>query len=70
MRNPFKQPLFHVVRRRDISIWKSLAYRLGAILVGLLLACLLLGLTTGNNPFSVIPLLFEGIFSTERIIFF
>ncbi len=66
MRNPFKQPLFHVVRRRDISIWKSLAYRLGAILVGLLLACLLLGLTTGNNPFSVIPLLFEGIFSTER----
>ncbi|MEE3432007.1 MAG: ABC transporter permease [Candidatus Enteromonas sp.] len=66
MRNPFKQPLFHVVRRRDISIWKSLAYRFGAILVGLLLACLLLGLTTGNNPFSVIPLLFEGIFSTER----
>lgn len=66
MRNIFKDPLFHVARRRDIPLWKSLLFRLGAILIGIVVSCLLIGLSSGNNPLLVIPYLFKGNFGTER----
>lgn len=66
MRNIFKDPLFHVARRRDIPWWKALLFRLSAILVGFIIACLLIGIVSGGNPLMVIPYLFKGNFGTPR----
>ena len=66
MRNIFKDPLFHVARRRDIPWWKALMFRLIAILVGIIFVCLILAIASGANPLLVIPYLFKGNFGTPR----
>ncbi|MDD6302207.1 MAG: hypothetical protein PUA56_02705 [Bacillales bacterium] len=61
-----KEPLFHVIKRSDVSIGKSFLFRAIAIILGLIFACLVLLVITGANPFVVIQQLFAGCFGTPR----
>lgn len=61
-----KEPLFHIVRRTNISLKKNILFKTSAILISLLLCCLLMLIVAGANPFSVIVELFLGNFGTQR----
>ena len=64
--NKIHEPLFHIVKRGNISLWKAISIRGGAIVLGILLTSLLCGLFFSANPFSVIGSIFDGAFGTER----
>lgn len=57
---------FHIVKRNDVSWWQGLLARLGAVLFGVVLLCLLLLIFVGANPIEVIGKLFQGCFSSPR----
>ena len=61
-----RNPLFHIVRRRDIPLWKSLLFRLAAILLGFIIVTLILWMSSGISPLTTIQSLFVGALGTER----
>lgn len=62
-----REPLFHIVKRTDIPLWKAMSFRAGAILIGILLGCLIIFFYNHDaNPIYVIGQLFVGCFSTPR----
>ncbi len=61
-----KEMPFHIVKRTDSVWWKDLLMRLGAVLFGLLLLCLLLLVFAKANPLIVVSNLFQGSFSSSR----
>lgn len=65
-RSKEKEPLFHVVKRANISWWESLLIRLAALLLGLFLGMLILTIAYHVNPFAGIGQLFVGTFGTKR----
>ena len=64
--NYVREPLFHIVKRGQLPLWKAIAIRGGAIVVGILFSAILCGIVFGASPFSVIDSLFNGIIGTER----
>lgn len=65
MTNTVKEPLFHIVKRGTIPLWKAICIRAGAIVGGLLFTAIICGIIFGANPFAVIGSLFEGAFGTK-----
>ncbi len=61
-----KEIPFHIAKRTDVPWWKALLMRIGAIVFGLVLLCLLLLIFTKANPISVLSNLFQGSFSSSR----
>ncbi len=61
-----REPLFHITKRTDIPLWKSLLIRVGAIVLGLLIIAIICSIMFGINPFAVFATIIEGNFGTER----
>ncbi len=57
---------FHVIKRSDIPLWKSMLFRAIAILAALLLCSLLSILIIGANPLKFIVTMFDGAFGSSR----
>ena len=64
--NTIREPLFHIVKRGQLPLWKAIAIRGGAIVFGIFFSAVLCGIVFGTDPFSVISSLFSGILGTER----
>ena len=57
---------FHVVKRSTIPLWKSMLFRVIAVLVALLVCSLLAIFIIEANPLKFIATMFEGVFGTTR----
>ena len=61
-----KEPLFHVVKRDQMPMWKSLAVRVIAILSSLLLCGIICFVFLKINPLDFYETMFKGAFGSER----
>ncbi|MBE6684788.1 MAG: ABC transporter permease [Ruminococcaceae bacterium] len=61
-----REPLFHVAKRGQMPLWKSLAIRICAILAALLFCGVLCIVVLGKNPISFYDNMFKGVFGTKR----
>ena len=61
-----KEPLFHIVKRSTIPMWKSWTIRLIAILAAFLVCGILTFLLVGKNPLDMYSSMFRGSFGTPR----
>ena len=66
MSTPVKEPLFHVVKRDDMTLPKSLAVRAIAIVLALIVCAVIIVLLTGMNPLHVYAALWDGAVGTSR----
>lgn len=64
--NTAKEPLFHVVRRGDMTRRKALAIRVLAIVAALIACAIITTLLTGANPISVYGTIIYGAFGSTR----
>ena len=60
-----KTPLFHVVKRES-TLARSLAVRLAAIVLSLIVCAVIIVMLTGMNPLSVYAALIDGAVGTSR----
>ena len=60
------EPLFHIVKRDALPIYKSWAIRIIAILAALIVAGVITMLFTGENPIQFYLAMFKGAFGTNR----
>ena len=61
-----KEPLFHVVKRANISVKQKILIYSVAIVAALLICSVLCGIFSQSNPFAVLGSLVSGAFKTER----
>lgn len=63
-----REPLFHVVKRDGMPIWKTLLIYGGAILLGLFIVSIFCAVNSEDvsNPFEMFSSMFSGAFGTER----
>jgi simple sugar transport system permease protein len=61
-----KEPLFHIVKRHDISLPKAMIVRVLAVVIALLFCSLLSIFLIEANPLKFISTLFEGVFGTPH----
>ena len=61
-----REPLFHVVKRDTIPVWKAMLFRVIAVAAGLLLCAILSVFLIGAEPVEFLETLFNGSFSSER----
>lgn len=66
--NSKHEPLFHIVKRSNVSMKKAIAVRAIAIVVALLVAGLFIFIVTKRNPIEIYKQMFLGVFgSAHRI---
>lgn len=66
--NSKHEPLFHIVKRSNVSMKKAIAVRAIAIVVALLVAGLVIFIITKRNPIEIYKQMFLGVFgSAHRI---
>ena len=61
-----KSPLVHITKRKDVVLGRSIAIRILAILIALLVCGVITTITTGLNPIKVYGAMFTGAFGTPR----
>ena len=61
-----RDPLFHVTKRDDIAWWKSILFRLAAVLLALAVSALFIILLTGVNPLRIFKAMYDGNFGSSR----
>ena len=61
-----REPLFHVVKRPSIPLWKSWTIRVIAILAAFLVCGIITFLLVGRNPLDMYSSMFRGSFGTSR----
>ena len=61
-----KEPLFHIVKKEELPVYKTLKIRIIAILMALVVCAILTTVTTGINPLEVYQSIFAGAFGTVR----
>ncbi len=61
-----KNPLFHIVKRKNIPWYTAWAIRAAAIIVALLVCAVITMLMTGEDPIQVYITIFKGAFGTPR----
>lgn len=66
MNNKKKEPLFHVVKRDDITAVQAWGIRAIAIIVALVVCAIITVALTGDNPVSVYATMFTGAFGSAR----
>ena len=57
-----REPLLHIAKRDDISGAKAWMIRIGAILIGFVLTCIISSLLTKTSVFEVVNIMFKGVF--------
>lgn len=62
-----KEPLFHIAKRAEISIWQTILIRVVAIAIGLLSAGLICLIAFGVSPFKVYYELINGTFLLDGV---
>ena len=60
------EPLFHIVKRDNISNSKKWIIRIVAIVLALILCAVITTLVTGENPIAVYQAIFKGAFGSDR----
>ncbi len=60
------EPLFHIVKRDALPLWKSSLIRISAVVAALLFCALLSMLMIHANPFEFIETMFDGSFGSSR----
>jgi len=66
MNKKAKEPLFHVVKRDDVSRAKAWRIRFIAIVLALVVCALITLMLTGDNPLSVYATMIKGAFGSAR----
>ena len=66
MSSPVKEPLFHVVKRDDLSFVRIMMVRLIAIVLALIVCAVVIVFLTGMNPLNVYAALWDGAVGTSR----
>ena len=61
-----KEPLFHIIKRDNISPQKKLVFYIGAIFFGLIIGAVICSLFSAKNPFDFFTSLFAGALNTPR----
>ena len=61
-----KEPLFHVVKRADVSVKTKILIYAVSVVTALLIGSILCGIFSQSNPFAVLGSLVSGAFKTER----
>lgn len=63
-----KEPLFHIVRRESLPLWKKLSIYAGAILIALFLVGVFCAVSSSRHktPFDMFSSTFNGVFGSER----
>ncbi len=61
-----KEPLFHIVRRKEITWYRAWLIRLAAIILALIFCGIITTITTGLNPIGVYAAMIDGVFGTSR----
>ena len=64
------EPVFRMVKRDGIAAWKSVAIRIAAVLIALVLSGLFIYAVTGLNPVKVYVAMFDGALGSKRKIGF
>lgn len=66
MKEKNKEPLFHIVKRDTLPIYKSMAIRALAIILALIVCGVITTITTGIDPIEVYRSIISGAFGTTR----
>ncbi len=61
-----REPLFHIVKRDAIPLYKSVTIRVIAIILALLSCALFMFIVTGCSPYELIQRMLAGNFGTKR----
>src|SRR5574344_950269 len=61
-----KEPLFHVVKKTNLSLTKKILIRVIAVFLAFLLSAMFLWISEGCDPVTFFVSLFTGVFGTER----
>ncbi len=61
-----REPLFHIVKRGQLPLWKAIAIRCGAIVGGIILSAIICSIIFSKSPFDFLSSLFNGIFGSSR----
>ena len=61
-----KEPLFHISKRDEISLWKSIGIRILAVLISLVVCAVVIFALTKLNPLEVYKAIFSGAVGTSR----
>ena len=64
--NHNKEPLFHIVKRDQLPLWKSFLIRAISVLGALVLCGIICFLILDINPIKFYETLFKGVFGSER----
>lgn len=64
--NNAREPLIHISRRGDATKLNSVAIKLLAILLSLVVCSIIITATTGENPLAVFSTMIKGSFGTKR----
>lgn len=64
--NNKKEPLIHVTKRGQITLWQNILIKAVAILLALVFCGIITTITTKLNPISVYATMFNGAFGTAR----
>ena len=64
--NHVKEPLFHITKRDQLPMWKSLIVRAVAIVAALLLCGIICFAFLDINPLKFYETMFKGVFGSER----
>lgn len=66
MKEKNKEPLFHIVKRDTLPIYKSMGIRALAIILALIVCGVITTITTGIDPIEVYRSIISGAFGTTR----
>ncbi|HBD86012.1 MAG TPA: ABC transporter permease, partial [Clostridiales bacterium] len=61
-----REPLFHLVKRDGVSVWRAWAIRLIAFLASLVICGLIIFAIVKLNPLKVYAAMWEGAFGTNK----
>ncbi len=62
----YKEPLFRVSKREELSLWRAWLIRICAILISLIVCAAVIYFLTKLNPIQVYEAIFEGALGTEK----
>jgi len=60
------EPLFHIVKRDELTTKQATMIRVAAIIVGLIACAIITTILTGDNPIKVYQTIFKGAFGSVR----
>ncbi len=61
-----REPLFHIVKRPAIAMWKAWLIRIAAVAIAVVVSGIVTVLLTGENPLGVFETMVDGAVGTER----